>query len=60
MPILILRTFAHNRIWEIGETMCHYEELAYEIITAWEPNIANYTLDEIEYGIGIYTRQYFD
>ena len=59
MRILVLRTIAHNRIWEGNEHRCHYENKAYEIIKAWEPNIVSYTLDEIKYGVGIYTKQYF-
>ncbi len=60
MRILILRTIAHNKIWEGIEPMCHYENQAYEIIKTWEPNIINYKLKEIKYGIGIYTKQYFN
>jgi hypothetical protein len=60
MRILILRTIAHNRIWEGIEPTCHYENQAYEIIKTWEVDIINYKLEEIKYGIGIYTKQYFN
>jgi hypothetical protein len=60
MRILILRTIAHNKIWEGIEPTCHYENQAYEIIKTWEANIINYKLEEIKYGIGIYTKQYFN
>lgn len=60
MRILIMRTIAHNKIWEGLEPMCHYENQNYEIIKTWEPNISDLTLEEIKYGIGIYTRYYFN
>lgn len=60
MKILIMRTIAHNKIWEGGERTCHYENQNYEYIKIWEPNIVNHNLDQIKYGIGIYTRYYFN
>ncbi len=60
MRILIMRTIAHNKIWEGIERTCHYENQNYEYIKVWEPGIINHTLDQIRYGIGIYTRYYFD
>ena len=60
MRILIMRTIAHNKIWEGIEPTCHYENQNYEIIKKWEPEIINYKLDQIKYGIGIYTIYYFD
>jgi len=57
--ILILRTFSHTRIWEGGEPFCHYERHAHEIIKDWEPNLPEYTLDEIPLAMGFYTENYF-
>jgi hypothetical protein len=59
MKILILRTIAHNRIWEGIQPSCHYEELSYDIIKKWEPNIVEHPLNQISYGIGIYTHKYY-
>jgi len=60
MRILIMRTIAHNKIWEGSERTCHYENQNYEYIKIWEPNIINHNLDQIKYGIGIYTIYYFN
>lgn len=59
MRILIMRTIAHNKIWEGIEPTCHYENQNYEFIKTWEPEIINYKLDQINYGIGIYSKDYF-
>lgn len=60
MRILIMRTIAHNKIWEGNERSCHYENQNYQFIKIWEPNITKFNLDQIKYGIGIYTRYYFN
>lgn len=60
MKFFIMRTIAHNKIWEGIETTCHYENQNYDIIKKWEPDIINYKLDQIEFGIGIYTIYYFN
>jgi hypothetical protein len=59
MEILVLRTFAHPRIWEGKESTCHYEGTSLEIIRAWEPNLLNHNLAQIRFAIGIYIEQYF-
>lgn len=60
MRILIMRTFAHRRIWEGYEPWCHYEDDSYNYIKGWEQDISDLTEWEVEYGIGIYNQIYFD
>jgi len=58
--ILILRTIAHSKVWDGNEPSCHYEDQNYDFIKSWEPNLLHYTIDEIKYGVGIYTNYYYN
>lgn len=60
MPrILILRTFAHTRIWEGTEPTCKYDGKALDLISSWEPGLLRYTLYDVPIALGIYTEMYF-
>lgn len=60
MKVLILRTFAHNRVWENDRKNCEFERGQWvDMIEKWEPNYENYLVNQFSYGLGIYTNQYF-
>ena len=58
--ILILRTIAHSKVWDGIEPSCHYEGQNYDFIKSWELNLLHYTIDEVKFGIGIYTNYYYN
>ena len=64
--MLILRTFAHHRVWEgqdniiyDGISTCHYKAEDRNAILFWEPNLLEYTLDDFTLAWGIYIEEYF-
>ena len=59
MRTLILRTIAHSRVWEGDRPRCFYDGRSYETINTWEPDLSIYTIEEIQYGIGIYASPYY-
>ena len=59
MKIIIFRTIAHTRIWEVENSSCYYDYSTYDNIFAWEPNLTEINLDDAIYGIGIYASKYF-
>jgi len=60
MKILILRTFAHSRVWEKERNHCEFEEsqLTY-MINAWEPNYSDFKITDFRCALGIYTDKFF-
>ena len=49
MKILILRTFAHNRIWEQENHHCEYGPNQWiGMIDQWEPNYTEFELGEFD------------
>ena len=59
MRIMIFRTFAHTKIWEGMESYCHYSYKILDTIQRWEPNITDISLEDAQFGLGIYTSEYF-
>ena len=60
MKILILRTFAHNRVWENERSSCDFESGQWlGMIDKWEPNYETFATNEFKFALGIYTNQYF-
>ena len=59
MKTLILRTFAHTKIWEGIEPMCHFEHAQKRQILEWEPDYLKLRKEDIDRAIGIYTEKYF-
>ncbi|MHA1692180.1 MAG: hypothetical protein ACTSU7_11180, partial [Candidatus Heimdallarchaeaceae archaeon] len=59
MKILILRTFAHQMVWD-KRSACEYEPFQANLITQWEPNYLRINSEEVEYALGIYTHDYFN
>mgnify|MGYP003967397851 FL=1 len=56
--VLILRTFAHTRVWD-DRDRCEYEFGQAAKINAWEPGYRSITANQIDFAIGIYMPQYF-
>jgi hypothetical protein len=56
--VLILRTFAHTRVWD-DRNQCTYEFGQASKIYQWEPNYGNLKSNQIEFAVGIYMPQYF-
>jgi hypothetical protein len=56
--VLILRTFAHTRVWD-DRDYCTYEFAQANKIYQWEPNYGKLKSNQIEFAIGIYMPQYF-
>jgi len=60
MKVLILRTFAHTRIWESDKIQCTFEITQLEnMIYSWEPDYSNFLIDNFRFALGIYTDKYF-
>ena len=59
MKTLILRTFAHQMVWD-DRSACEYEPFQANLITQWEPNYLGIKSEEVEYALGIYTHDYFN
>ena len=60
MKTLILRTMAHSRIWEYENSHCYYDYgQLNNMILSWEPNYANFSVENFDYIFGIYTKKYF-
>lgn len=60
MRVLILRTFAHSRVWEQERNKCEFEDSQLtNMINSWEPDFKSYKVDDISFALGIYTDKYF-
>lgn len=59
MKTLILRTFAHSKIWEGTEDYCYYEGIQKNQILEWEPDFLTFKPSDFELALGIYTEKYF-
>ena len=59
MRTLILRTFAHTKIWEGIEKSCFFESAQKNQILEWEPGYMNFESQDFDRAIGIYTEKYF-
>jgi hypothetical protein len=60
--ILILQTYAHKKIWEGDEFLCHYASHGTNPrgkILRWEPDFLDYTINDITHAIGLYRSTYF-
>lgn len=58
MKVLVLRTFAHQKVWD-ERTRCEYEPFQSELITQWDPSYLDNEGQDIAYALGIYTYDYF-
>jgi hypothetical protein len=58
MRVLILRIFAHTRVWD-DRDHCTYEFGQANKIYQWEPNYGKLKSNQIEFAVGIYMPQYF-
>jgi hypothetical protein len=58
MRVLILRTFAHEKVWD-DRSWCEYEPFQAGLITAWDNKYLGLKGKQIEYTIGVYTWDYF-
>jgi hypothetical protein len=56
--VLILRTFAHTRVWD-DRDVCSYEGDQASQIHEWEPNYRDVKRNDIHFALGIYTEKYF-
>jgi hypothetical protein len=60
MKTLILRTIAHNRVWESPNERCYYETSQLnEMILNWQPDYLELKVTDINFALGIYAWQYF-
>ena len=51
---------AHSRIWESGSTYCFYQpKQLMGMILNWEPDYLNFSTENFDYALGIYTDKYF-
>jgi len=60
MKVLILRTFAHPRIWESDKDHCEYEQTQLNnMILNWEPDYADQDISQFSFALGIYSAKHF-
>tara|TARA_B100001250_G_C19560236_1_gene682980 strand:+ start:85 stop:600 length:516 start_codon:yes stop_codon:yes gene_type:complete len=51
---------AHSRIWERENSHCYYENAQlHNMILAWEPDIFEQKIKDLDHVLGIYTHNYF-
>ena len=51
---------AHSRIWERENSHCYYENAQlHNMILAWEPDIFEQKIKDLDHVLGIYTQNYF-
>jgi len=58
MRVLILRTFAHSKVWD-DRNSCEYEAFQRQLIEQWDPGYQEFNRDNFVYGIGLYIHKYF-
>ena len=56
--VLILRTFAHTKVWD-DRDVCSYEGDQAAKIHDWEPTFREVERTDIDFALGVYTEKYF-